>query len=149
MSWQTSAGATLALAATSAAPATFDEAGYSALVWTNVGEITNIGELGIEYTTVTHMPLSQRGASKRKGSFNNGTLNPSLAWDPADAGQILMADALATDDPWPMRVTLQDGTGFYFMGLVMSYRPNVGGVDDAVTASPTIEIDNNPLVEFV
>ena len=146
MAWMTAAGATFALASTSAAPATYDEAGYDALAFTNVGEITNIGEFGGEYALVTHQPLATRGVGKRKGSFNNGTLNPNLAWDPGDPGQELLDTAYQSDDPWPMRVTLQDGSVFYMMGLVMSYRPIVNGVDEVVGGTPTIEVDSTPMV---
>jgi hypothetical protein len=85
--------------------------------------------------------------AKRKGSFNNGTLNPTMALDPADAGQILFAAALENDAPSAFEITLQDGSVFYLMGLVMMYKPNVGTTDDVVTASATIEVDESPIVE--
>jgi hypothetical protein len=145
MAFQTAAGATLAIS--NSIPATFNEAGYAALTYTEVGEITNIGEFGKEFALVTHLPLSRRGVAKRKGSFNNGTLNPTMALDPADAGQILFAAALESDAPSAFEITLQDGTIYYLMGLVMMYKPNVGTTDDVVTASATIEVDESPIVE--
>lgn len=145
MAFQTAAGATLAIS--NAIPATYDAAGYGALTYTNVGEITNIGEFGKEFALVTHLPLSSRGVAKRKGSFNNGTLNPAMALDPSDAGQILMAAALESDAPSAFEITLQDGTVYYLMGLTMAFRPNVGGTDDVVTATCTIEVDDKPIVE--
>lgn len=146
MAWQTAAGASLAISSTSGAPATFDEAGYAALTYTTVGEITNIGEFSKEFALVTHQPLATRGVKKGKGSFNNGTLNPAMALDPDDAGQVLFSTALESDESWAFRITLQDGTEYYMMGKVMSFRPNIGGVDDVVTASPTVEVDSDPIV---
>lgn len=146
MAWQTAAGATLAIATTAGAPATIDQAGYAAKTYTVVGEITNIGEFGREYALVTHQPLATRGVKKGKGSFNNGTLNPALAYDRDDPGQVLMEQALDSDASWAFRITLQDGTAFYLMGKVMSFKPNVGGVDDVVTATPTIEVDSDDIV---
>ena len=146
MAWQTAAGATLAISTVSTPPATFDAAGYAALSYTVVGEITNIGDFGKEYALVTHQPLSTRGVKKGKGSFNNGTLNPALAYDAGDAGQILLQSALESDQSYSFRVTLQNGTVFYMRGKVMSFKPSVGGVDDVVTASPTIEVDSDPVV---
>ena len=147
MAWQTAAGATLAIATTAGAPTTVDAAGYAAKTYTAVGEITNIGEFGREYALVTHQPLSTRGVKKGKGSFNNGTLNPTLALDSDDAGQILMKTALNSDESYAFLVTLQDGTKYYMMAKVMSFKPNVGGVDDVVTAAPTLEIDSDDIVE--
>ena len=146
MGWQTAAGASLAIASTAGVPATFDAAGYEASVLVDVGEITNIGEFGKEFALVTHQPLSTRGVKKGKGSYNNGTLNPALALDTSDAGQLLMQTALESDDSWVFCVTLQDGSKYYLMGKVMSFKPNVGSVDDVVTASPTIEVDSDPII---
>lgn len=145
MAHQTASGVTLGISI--AAPATHDEAGFDALTLTTVGEITNVGEFGKEWALVTHNPLSTRGTKKGKGSFNNGTLNPSLALDPNDAGQTAMKTALESDDPAYFAVTLQDGTIYYLTGLVMSFKPNIGGVDDVVTASTTIELTPDAILE--
>ena len=146
MAWDTSAGATFSLAQNSAMPATFDAAGYAALSWVEVAEVTNIGEFGKEFALVSHQPLSKRGVAKRKGSYNNGTLNPALAMDMEDDGQQLLAQAAESDDPWPIRVQTKRGVTFYMVGLVMSFRPNIGEADSVITASPTIELDNPALI---
>lgn len=146
MAFQTAAGASLGIAAL---PATFDSAGYGALTPVTVGEITNIGEFGKEFALVTHQPLATRGTKKAKGSYNNGTLSPSLAWDAVDdAGQEDMEDALESDAPVSFVVTLQDGTEFWFAGLVMLFKTSVGGTDDVVTATTTIEIDDREIVRI-
>ncbi|GLO69623.1 hypothetical protein MACH17_11400 [Phaeobacter inhibens] len=51
-----------------------------------------------------------------------------------------METALESDDPVYLAITLQDGTIFYLVGLVMSFKPNIGGVDDVVTATTSIEL---------
>jgi hypothetical protein len=144
MAFQTAAGATLAIS--NSIPAAFTSVGYAALTYTEVGEITNIGEFGKEFALVTHLPLSRRGVAKRKGSFNNGTLTPTMALDPDNAGQVLFAAALQSDAPSSFKITLQDGTIYYLMGLVMMYKPNVGTTDDVVTASATVEVDDSAIV---
>lgn len=138
MAHQTAAGATLGM--TAAKPATHDNAGWDAATMTMIGEVTNIGEFGKEFALVTHNPLATRGTKKGKGSFNNGSLSPSIALDPNDAGQAAMEAALESDDPVYFEVTLQDGTKYRMVGLVMAFKPNIGGVDDVVTASTTIEL---------
>lgn len=145
MTHQTASGVTLGISLT--APASHDEIGFDALTFKTVGEVTNVGEFGKEWNLVTHNPLATRGTKKGKGSFNNGTLSPSLALDPADLGQIDMKTALDSDDPAYFAITLQDGTIFYLVGLVMSFKPNLGGVDDVVTASTSIELTPDAILE--
>lgn len=138
MAYQTASGASIGISLT--APSAFTEAGYDALTFKTIGEVTNIGEFGKEFTLVTHNPLSTRGTKKGKGSFNNGTLTPSMALDHSDAGQNDMKAALEGDDPAYFIITMQDGTISYLEGLVMSFKTNVGGVDDVVNATANIEI---------
>ena len=145
MAHQTASGVTLGISAV--APAAHDIASFDALTFINVGEITNIGEFGKEWSLVTHNPLSTRGTEKGKGSFTNGSLSPGLALDPGDAGQTAMETALESDDPVYLSITLQDGTIFYLVGLVMSFKPNIGGVDDVVTASTTIELKPDQILK--
>ena len=145
MGHQTASGATLGISLTP--PATHDVTGFDAVTFKNVGEITNIGEFGKEWALVTHNPLATRGTKKGKGSYNNGTLSPSLALDPSDLGQIDMKTALDSDDPAYFSITLQDGTVYYLTGLVMSFKPNIGGVDDVVTASTNIELTPDAIIE--
>jgi hypothetical protein len=113
---QTSAGTTIAISAV--LPATDDAAGYNALTWAAIGEVTDLGEFGREYATVTHNPVASRRTIKRKGSYNDGTMALQLALDRDDAGQILVKTALASDANKAFRITYQDGSkerlGFVF-----------------------------------
>jgi len=144
MAFDTTAGASLGISAT--LPATYNEAGYAALTYVNVGEITNIGEFGKEFALVSHNPLATRGTKKSKGSFNNGSLGPALALDESDAGQVLMRAAVDLDNPYAFLITADNGDKYYMEGLVMTFKPNFGGVDDIITASTTIEINHNPII---
>jgi hypothetical protein len=145
MSHQTASGATLGISA--AAPATHDIAGFDALTFTDVGEITNIGEFGKEWETVTHSPLSSRGVKKSKGSFNNGTLSPGLALDGSDGGQTAMSAALESEDPVYLKIQLKSGDIYYLTGLVMSFKANVGGNSDVVSASTNIELTHHEILK--
>lgn len=145
MAHQTASGVTLGISAS--APATYNSTGYAALTFTDVGEITNIGEFGKEWAEVTHMPLASRGVKKGKGSYNNGTLSPSLALDPNDAGQTAMETGLESDSPVSVKITLQDGTAYYLEVLVMQFKPSIGGVDDVVTATTSLSVTHNDIVK--
>ena len=138
MTVHTSAGTTLKISAN--APATFNVAGYSVLTYTAVGEITDLGEFGREFTLVTHNPVGSRGTQKFKGSFNEGTMNLSLGLDTDDAGQVLMKAASLSDGPYSFEVTTQNGDTYYFQAMVMSFKVGVGSVDSITTATCTLEL---------
>jgi hypothetical protein len=142
MAIQTSAGTTVAIA--TGLPGTYDATGFNALTWSVVGEVTDIGEFGKEFNLVTHMPVATRQAKKLKGSYNNGSIQLQMARDgAAGSNQAALKTALASDSSYSFRVTLQDGTKLYFTGKVMSYKTNVGGVDQVTGATAAIEIDSD------
>lgn len=150
MTSMTSAGTTLGLSAS--LPATFNEAGFDALTFTEIGEITDIGgDIGRSYNLVTHNPLGSRATVKKKGSYNSGSITVQLAVDEDDAGQTLAKAARDSDANYAVAITLQDGSIKYFEGIVMSYALNVGGVDTITNATMTIEItaqsDGSDIVE--
>ena len=138
---QTSAGTTIAISAV--LPATDDAAGYAALTWAAIGEVTDLGEFGREYATVTHNPVASRRTIKRKGSYNDGTMVLQLALDRDDAGQILVKTALASDANKAFRITYQDGSKDYFSAMVMSFKTNVGSVDQILSGSINLEINTD------
>lgn len=138
----TAAGSKLYIATTSTAPATYTESGFSALTYAEVGEITNLGEFGKSYNVVKHNPLNTRQTNKRKGSYDNGTLALTLGRVSADTGQAQLLTALDSDDSYPIKIVLQDGSIFYTTVQVISYKTTVGGVDDIVSASCDLEIDD-------
>lgn len=150
MTAMTSAGTVLGISAS--APATFNEAGFSVLTYTDIGEVTDIsGDLGRVYNLVTHNPLATRATRKYKGSFNSGSLQLALAIDKADAGQILAQAALLSDADYSFELTLQDGSVIYFRGKVMSFPLTPGNVDSIAAGTISIEItaddDGNDFVE--
>lgn len=134
----TSAGTTIGI--TSDEPSSYDETGFGDLSFDLIGEVTDLGEFGREYSLVTHNPLGDRQTVKRKGSFNDGSIAMTVARVPGDEGQTVLQEALDSDDNYSFNVTLQDGTELYFSAQVMSYTANVGTVDQITTASVTIEI---------
>jgi hypothetical protein len=110
--------------------------------YTEVKEVTDIGEFGRTYNLVTHNPLGDRITVKRKGSINNGTLQVQMAYAPADPGQTLLATAVDSDSSYSYKVTLQDNTNFYFTGQAMGRPVQVGGVDSFTASTCNIEIDS-------
>tara|TARA_R110002073_G_scaffold101497_2_gene230703 strand:- start:987 stop:1433 length:447 start_codon:yes stop_codon:yes gene_type:complete len=143
MAIQTSAGTTLSLV--SGLPATYNQAGFEALTYAVVGEITEIPSFGSVYNLITHSPLGERRVIKRKGSINDGAMTLSFAADASDAGQIAAKASAATDVEVSVRITYPDGEDDYFTGLIMSYQASAAGVDSIKTDMITLELTNAPV----
>lgn len=135
---QSVAGTTLAISA--GQPATQDAAGYAALSFTNVAEVTDVGSLGKKYTLITHNPIANRATYKFRGSFDNGSLAVKLAKALTDAGQTLLKASEASDTPYSFRITLQDGAKMYFSGLNMGMTTNIGTVNNILGVDVEIQI---------
>lgn len=137
----TSAGTTLSIS--TALPATYDKAGFAALTFTEIGEVSDLGEFGRSYNLVTFNSLSNRRTVKRKGSYNDGTINAQMARVPSDAGQAILTAGVNSDNSYSIKVVLQDGTVFYTTAQIMSYTTNVGNSEQITAASVGLEIDND------
>ncbi len=137
MSFETVAGSTLAVSV--AAPATYDAAGYGALTFTAVGEITDLGQgLGRAYNTVTHSPISSRQVIEKKASYKLGSIDYVMAWDQSDAGQDLCRTAADNDSILSIKITKQGGDIRYFTAQVAKFVENFGTVDNVVQGMMTL-----------
>jgi hypothetical protein len=136
---QTAAGSTLAISA--AAPATQDGAGFAALTWSVIGGVEKLGTVGASFAKVEFQPLNGP-KEKLKGSADYGTLQPSLAHNETDAGQVLLRTAAnnANNTLYSFKVTYQDGAKRYFQGRVFGYPENTDGADTVLMGNPTIEV---------
>lgn len=134
-------GAGSALAISAATPATFDAAGYGALTYTVIGGIDKLGALGGTFTKVEFQALSGQ-KDKLKGSFDSGSLNPTIAVNSDDAGQALLATASddRTQKLYAFKVTKPDGAIRYFRGRVFGMAETIDGADSVITAAPEIGI---------
>jgi len=138
MTVRSSAGTSIGI--TSGAPATFNVAGYGALTFTTIGEVTDLGEFGREFNLVTHNPIGNRGTVKLKGSFNEGSISMQLGLDTDDGGQILAKAASLSDADYSFVITTQNGDKYYFAAKVMSFKVGVGSVDSVTSATITLEL---------
>lgn len=142
-----SAGSFISVSA--AAPSTFDAAGYNALSWAEVGEVSNLGEFGGEDALVTFNPVKTRDTKKLKGARNAGSMALQIGLDESDAGQILMQEAADSTEDFYFRVTTQNGNKYFYPAKVMGWKVNVGGVGDVTMANTTLEITSNNGVGIV
>lgn len=138
MTVATTAGTVISVSASD--PATYDAAGYMALSYTAIGEVTDLGEFGREYALVTHNPIGSRGTQKFKGSFNEGQIALQLGLDTDDAGQILMKAASTSDANYSFQIVTQNTDTYYFQAKVMTWKVGAGGVDSITSATANLEI---------
>lgn len=141
MTIQSAAGASIGISA--AAPATYNVAGYEALTYSTIGEVTDLGEFGREYNLITHNPIDTRATKKLKGSYNEGQISLTVALDTADTGQNLAKTASASDADYSLVITMQNGAKYYFPAKVMSFKIGVGSVDNVVSATISLEITSS------
>jgi hypothetical protein len=138
MSTQSNSGTLFALSA--AAPATYNAAGFAALTFANIGEVKTGGDFGKTFQVITSQVLSRRGTTKKKGTFDAGSLNLSMELDPDDAGQVLAETAVDSDDDYSVKITLQDGTIYYLRGLVTEFVTTVGGPNDMLMGRIKVDL---------
>ena len=108
-------------------PATHDQAGFEALTWTLVTEVTEIGEYGREYESIDHAPIDTRIVETIKGNYREGGLPLSIGSVPADAGQGILLAASEADTDISFKIDRNDGVVDYNIGKVFSYKPTVSG----------------------
>lgn len=137
MAFETVAGSKLYVS--TALPATDDAAGYAALSWTAVGEITQVPSvLGRTYNTTTHAPVDKELEVERKGSYKLGQAAFQCAWDEDDAGQIKIDAASRTHSILAFKYEKQGGALRYFQAQVMNFVENNGGANDVVKGEFTL-----------
>lgn len=137
---RTSAGSTISIS--SSQPATYDAAGFGALSYTAIAEVSNLGEFGPVSTLVTFNPLATRTTIKRKGSLDQGSIDLEMARSSSDAGQVLLAAANASDLSYSYKVVIQDGSVFMFTAQCLSFSMTVGSVDDITMMNASLEVDS-------
>ncbi|WP_197065313.1 hypothetical protein [Massilia sp. 9096] len=123
-----------------AAPATYDATGYGALVWTEIGSITKVGNVvGRTYSTATLSTVSDAQDREKKGSFKLPNAQFECAWIENDAGQVIVNNASKDNSVPSFKLLKQDGTTKrYFTAQVLEYVENLGQSNDAVKGSLTL-----------
>lgn len=141
----TSAGTTLGISA--AAPATYDAQGYGNLSFTEIGEVSDLGEIPSRvYELVTWQPISERGMRKAKGGYQIGSQTITVGIDAADAGQTLLDTATNADTVYSVKIAHPELGTIYARALVMGGPKNYGDVNSIATRQVTLEytiVDQN------
>lgn len=117
--------------------------------WIPVGLAETLGEFGDEATSVKFSSLSDARVRKAKGVRDAGTMALTVGRDTSDPGQDALVAAEGTNNKYPFKVTYPDrltpnGTDSieYFRALVLSKRTNIGGADNIIRRSFSLDIDS-------
>ena len=122
-----------------ASPLTFDAAGFAALTWIKVGEVTDMGTVNCrEYNTSSHAPIDTALQVEKKASYKLGNAEFKLGWDESDAGQVIVnAASLNTTIP-SFKVLKSNGAIRYFTAQVSKFVEELGSVDNVVQGALTL-----------
>jgi hypothetical protein len=140
---QTSTGVILSVVAE--LPATFDQVGYEALTFVEVGQLIDLPEYGPTVSVVESNPLKTGITEKYAGFTNFGSLSLGLEWDLADAGQVILSAAINPGGafvPHSFKVLYNDGTIEFFHGGVFSYTRSAGSANSMVGSTVQVEINS-------
>jgi len=133
----TSSGTSLAISAS--APATYNEAGYEALTFTQIGEVGDLGDLpSAVHEIVVWRNITNRGPSKAKGPYDFPDQTVMLGFDPDDTGQALLDAAILSDATYSVRVSSPGMGDFYRRVLITGGPINFG--DGSATATRQVTL---------
>lgn len=100
-------------------PVTYDEAGFAALTYTDVGEISSApGDGGTVFEDVSYTVLAQRATKHLKGTSDQPEETMEIVVNRTDAGQALLKTALLSDEQYSFKVEYNNGEIDYFQALV-------------------------------
>lgn len=120
--------------------------------YTEIGEVTNIGEFGRVYNEITHASIANRNIRKFKGNRNDGSLALDLAMNRGDAGQDAAEVALDSDADYNFKIVANDddqvgGTpsSFTFKAKVMAFPVIFGGGESVTMRRLTLGIQTGTI----
>lgn len=131
--------------ASASLPATYDAAGYAALAWTQVTDVSDVPEFGPSASVNTFNPIDTRITQKSTGSIDYGSMGLGFAHVSGDAGQGILSTAFANNTGISIKITRPDTKKDYFTGIVSSFTRNHSGVNSFFVGTAKIEI-NKPIV---
>lgn len=113
-------GSTLSIVAST--PATEDESGYTALSFTEVGNVVSFGELGDESEDIAFDLLKPGRKTHVNGVKDLGEIPVTIEYDRSDAGQVIVRAANNGNTTHTFVMTDTDGDDYYFQGLVANLK---------------------------
>lgn len=128
-------------------PATLDATGYGALTFTEVGEVTSLGDRGGSAEDVSYTPLATGVTVHLKGARDLAELPIEAILDSGDAGQALMQTAFESPDLHSFKLVLPDGAIDYFQARVFSAAKAAGDASALLRVTYNLRQQPGTLVE--
>lgn len=143
----TYAGLTLSVSAS--VPATYDQAGFTAvgMTYTAVGEVSSVGDRGQTYEDVTYTTLADRATKHLKGTSDQPETSIELIINRSDAGQTMLQSASQSDAQYAFKLEYGNGEVDYFQALVYSFVTVGGDANTVRTGTVNIRLDARDAVE--
>ena len=141
----TSAGTTVSVSDSVPESPILDE--FDILVFTDVGEVTEIGDFGARSEILTHYEVGSNDPKKSLGNKNFGSLTLRMAVVRSNQGQSILQQARRNGSKLSFKITVPEPDIYYFTGHVTDYQVSIGGPDQIVSATITIELDSEFVVE--
>jgi hypothetical protein len=123
---------------------------FAADTYAQIGEVESFGAFGDELEIIKFTSLSDGRVQKVQGVADAGDIDLTVAFDPADAGQIAVAAAFAAGGAFNFKVELNNplttgsgphnGTQFYFKGVVTGNSYDTGTSKDVVKLKAKIAL---------
>ena len=126
---------------------------FSGQAWTEIDGWETMGSFGDSAELIVTQLIGRQRDLKMKGTRNAGSMQNNFAIIRANAGQIALRNAEASDANYAFRIQFDDTpagdaptpTTVYLVGLVMSCTETGGGANTVQMLSSTIEINGNPV----
>lgn len=139
MTVQTTTGMVVSVSA--ASPAAYTQTGFEDLTFTEIGEVTSVGEYGGSANEVEHTPLKSGEIQVFKGVINNGSPSFEYANDSSDAGQLILQAGFNGAEKFTLhsfKIEYSDGETDYFTSYIFSATKNPGGSDTIVSGTAAL-----------
>ncbi|WP_299945358.1 hypothetical protein [uncultured Ruegeria sp.] len=102
-------------------PATEDQAGYGALVWTDIEGVISLPERGDTITDVSEPTLKDGRVEHFNGAKDGGVLSVPIKFIEGDAGQVALVAAAGTNTVYSFQEVDSDGVeAHFYYGRVQS-----------------------------
>lgn len=125
-------------------PATFDAAGYAALVYTVIGDVESVSPFGANRPITKFTPIN--GAVQNVlGTPEFGSLDFVTGDVPSDVGQIILTAGEENGIHHSIRTVFTDGETFYYDVLVASVEHQGAKAGDVKTVSFKCPINGRPV----
>ena len=128
-------------------PATYDASGYGAsgLTYTLIGKVSDFPTYGSKRAVTKFMPISG-GVEKVKGTPDYGDGDMIMADVPADAGQVILKAAEASQNHYSIKVTFADGEIHYLDVIVAGWALDPGKEGAVMTRTANLAICRSQII---